>query len=71
MIYVDNVITLSVFLELLWKFTLLLRYRLNRFRPPWENQFDNCAPLFGGYARFIPLITMVIIENGNLPSGSS
>ena len=33
MFYVDRVIKLSVFLELLWKYSLILRYKLNRFRP--------------------------------------
>ena len=65
MFYVANVITFTVFLELLWKFTLLLRYKLNIFRPPWMNQFDICALLFGGYTMFIPLGKMVNRDNGN------
>ena len=56
MFYVANVITFSVFLDLLWKFTLLVRYRLNIFRPPRVNQFDIFARLFGGYARSIRII---------------
>ena len=71
MFYVANVITFSVFVELLWKFTSLVRYKLNRFRPPRVNQFYICALKFGGYARLIPLFLYVSIENGNLPSGSS
>ena len=70
--YVANVITLSAVSELLWKFTLLLRYKLNRFRPPWVNQFDIRALLFGGYARFIPLDKMVFYGYWKaLPSRSS
>ena len=57
--YVDNVITLSVVSEFLWNFTLLVRYKLNVFRPPRVNQFDIHALLFGGYTRFIPLDKMV------------
>ena len=53
MFYVANVITFSVFLELLRKFTLLVRYNLNRFQPPRVNQFDIYALLFGGYTTFI------------------
>ena len=34
MFYVANVIIFSVFLELLWKPNLLIRYNLNRFQPP-------------------------------------
>ena len=71
MIYVAKVITFNVFSELLWKFTSLVRYSLNRFRPPQVNQFDIRALLFEGYARFIPLFKVVIIDPGNLPSGSS
>ena len=59
MFYVANVITLSVYLELLWKFTLLVRYKLNIFRPPWVNHFYIRELLFGGYARFVPLDEMV------------
>ena len=55
MFHVANVIMFSVFLELLCKFTLLVRYKLNRFRPPQVNHFDIRALLFGGYIRFIPL----------------
>ena len=63
MFYVANVITFSVFLELLWKNTLLVRYRSNRFRPPQVNQFYIRAQLFGGYTRFIPLFKVVSIYN--------
>ena len=59
MFYVDNTITFSVFLELLCKFTLLVRYKLNIFRPLHMNHFDINALLFGGYYRFIPLDKMV------------
>ena len=58
-VYVANIITLSVFLELLWKFILLVHYKLNIFRPPRVNQFDIHALLFRGYAKFIPLDKMV------------
>ena len=53
--YVANVIKLRLVSELLWKFNLLARYKLNIFRPPRVNQFDIRALLFGGYARFTPL----------------
>ena len=33
--------------------------QVNRFRPPWVNQFDIRALLFCGYARLIPLDKMV------------
>ena len=59
MFYVANVITLRVVLELLWKFTLLVRYKLNIFYPPRLNQFDNLALLFGGCSRFVPLDKLV------------
>ena len=35
MFYVSSVVTSSVFSELLWKSTLIVRYKLNSFRPPW------------------------------------
>ena len=57
MFYVSNAIKFSVFLGLLWKFTLF-------FWTPWANQFDIRALLFGGYARFIPLSIVVHIDNG-------
>ena len=60
MFYVAHVIKLSVFLELLWKSTLLVRYKLNRLRPPRVNHFDIRALLSGGYARFIPLDKMAL-----------
>ena len=64
MFYVADVITLSVVLELMRKSNLLVCYKLNIFRPPWVNQFDICALLFGGYARFIPLYKMVFMVIG-------
>ena len=57
---VAYVIIISVFSELLWKSTLLLRYQLNRFQPPQVNQFDISSLLFGGYARFLLLDKMVL-----------
>ena len=72
MFHVSSVITLRVFLELLWKFTLLVCYKLNRFRPPRVNQFDIRALLFSSYARFIPLDKMVFYGYWkDMPSGSS
>ena len=72
MFYVANVITFSLSLDLLRKFTLLVRYKLNIFRPPQVNQFDNSALLFGGYTSFIPLDKMVVYGYWKtLPSGSS
>ena len=59
MFYVANVIVLSIVSELLWNFTLLIRYKLNIFQPPQMNQFDIRALLFGGYTRFRPLYKMV------------
>ena len=71
MFYVANVITLSVVSELLWKFTLLVRYKLNIFRPPRVKQFDICALLFVGDVRFKPLYEMVFYGYWKaLPSGS-
>ena len=70
MFYVPIVIKLSVVLELLWKSTILVLYNLNRFRPLRVNQFNICALLFGGYARFILLDKMVYMDNVNLPLGS-
>ena len=68
--YVASSITISAFSKLLWKSTLLVRYRLNRFRPPHVNQFDFCALLFGGYTRFITLDKWSYMVIGNLTSGS-
>ena len=34
MFYVDSVITFIMFLELLWKSTLLVRFKFYRLRPP-------------------------------------
>ena len=55
-----NVITSILFLELLRKSTLLVRYKLNILRPPRVNHFDNSALLFGGYGSFISLDKMVL-----------
>ena len=60
MFYVSNIVTFSVFLELLCKSTLIVCYKLNIFRPPRVNQFDILALLFGGYAKFILLDKMVL-----------
>ena len=60
MFYVASVIIFRVFLELLWKYTFIVNYRLNRLWPPWVNQFDIHALLFGGYTWFIPLGQMVL-----------
>ena len=71
MFYIANTIKLSVVLDLLWKFTLIVCYKLNIFRPPLVNQFYIHALLFGGYSRFIPLDNLVF--NGywkSLTSGS-
>ena len=46
MYYLASVIAFSVFLELLWRSTLLICYRLNRFQCPQVNQFDICELLF-------------------------
>ena len=71
MFYVANVITLSAVSELLWKFTLLVRYKLNIFRRPRVNQSDIRALLFLGYARLIPLDKMVFYGSWKaLPSVS-
>ena len=40
MFYVGSVIIFSIFPQLLKKSTLLVRYKLNRFRSPRVNQFD-------------------------------
>ena len=47
MFYVANIITCIVFFELLWISTLIVHYKLNRFRTPL-NQFEICALSFGG-----------------------
>ena len=51
----------SVPLDLLWKISLLIRYKLDIFRSLWVQQFYICELLFGGYARFIPLDKMVYL----------
>ena len=72
MFSVANIITLSVVPELLWKFTLIVRYKLRIFRPPRVNQFDIYAMLFWGYSRFTPLDKMLFYGYWKtLPSGSS
>ena len=58
--YVDCDIPFSIFLELLRNSSLLIHYKFNRFRPPQLNQFDICALLFGGYARFLILDKIVL-----------
>ena len=59
MFYVASVIPLSARLELLWKCTLLVHYKLNIFRTPRVNQIDIRALLFVGYSIYIPLDKMV------------
>ena len=71
MFYLANVIIFSVVLELLWKSTLLVRYKLNILRYLRVNQFDIRALFFSGYAMFIMLDKIVYIYNGNLSSVSS
>ena len=58
--YVANVIIFSTFSELLWKSTLIVRYKLNSFRPPRANQFYIYALLFDSYTRFTLLDKMVL-----------
>ena len=71
MFYIAKFITLSVVMELLLKFTLLIHYKLSRFRTPQVNKFDIRALLFGSYARFVPLDKMVFYGYWKtLPSGS-
>ena len=60
MFYVAKVITFRVFLELLWKSNLLVRYKLDQFEPARVNQFDINKLLFIGYSRFTPLDKMVL-----------
>ena len=64
MFYIASFITFSVFSELPWKSTVLVRYKLNIFRTPRVNQFDIRALLFGGYTRFIPLDKWSYMDNG-------
>ena len=68
--YESSVIAFISFSELLWKYILLVCYKLNILPPPKANQFDICALLFSGYARILPLDKMVYIVNGSLNSGS-
>ena len=58
MCYVASVITFSIFLELLQKSTLLVRYKLIKSGQHRLNQFDIRALLFGVYARFLLLYKM-------------
>ena len=60
MFYIASVITFSLFLELRWKSTLLVHYKLNRFRILQVDQFDIRALLFGAYARFVKVDQMVL-----------
>ena len=60
MFYVATVIAFRTFWELLWRSTLLVCYKLNRFQPPRTYQFDICALLLGGYDRFVPLDKIVL-----------
>ena len=69
MFYVATVITFSIFLELLWKSTLLVCYKLNIFCSAIMNHFDIHKLLIrpGSY-RYIKWSFMF---GGNLPPGSS
>ena len=60
MFYLASDIKFSIFSEFLWKYTLLVYYKLNIFRPLQVSQFDIHALLFWGYARFIPLDKMIL-----------
>ena len=62
MFYAANVIMLGVVLELLWKFTLLVCFKLNRFRPSQVNRFDIHVVLFGGDSNFKPLDKIVFFN---------
>ena len=55
MFYVASIITFSVFLELLWMPTLLVRYSIIGPGLYGLNQFYISSLLFGRYARFILL----------------
>ena len=72
MFYVANVITFIVVLELLWKPTLIIRYKLNRFWYPQVNQFDICA-LFVWTLHQVHTVIFkwYFMVGGDLPSGSS
>ena len=50
MFYIANIITFSAFSDLLWEYTLIVRYNLNIFQPPRVNHFDIGTLLFGGYS---------------------
>ena len=63
MFYIDRVIKFSAFFRLLWKYTLLVHYKLIIFRPPRVNHFGFCAMLFGCYARFILVDKIVFMVN--------
>ena len=60
MLYVSKFIKFKAFLDLLWKYNLLVHYKLKKFRPPRVYQFDIHALLFWGYSRFIPLDKTVL-----------
>ena len=71
MFYVANVITFSVFMEILQKSTLLISYKFNRIWTPWVNHliFVHCYLLvIPGSHRQIKCSYMVSV---NLPYGSS
>ena len=61
MFYKASIIKFSLILELLWKSTLLVHYKLNRFRFLQVNQLDIHLLLLGVYDRLIPLDKMVYI----------
>ena len=70
--YESNVIIFSIDLELLWKPTLLIRYKLNIFWYPRVNQFDIFA-LFVRSLRQVHTVRLkwYFMVDENLPSGSS
>ena len=61
MFYIASIIKFSLILELLWKSTLLVHYKLNRFQFLQVNQLDINLLLLGVYDRLIPLEKMVYI----------
>ena len=71
MFNVSSVITFSVFLELLRKSTLLVRYKLNILWPPRVKQFDICVLLFHRLRQVhIDKLNGIFCWWKNLPSGS-